>query len=128
MCCIIKVSQKFLEKNYFACSKIILWNLYNWMYRGKLTFSTPSTHKKITQSVGGRKKISCKCILQEKIHGEINGLKKNHAYNKYLNPPPPHLPPAPLEVKWLAHDRTSFIEENPCSSILARRQHQKATT
>ena len=46
MCCIIKVSQKFLEKNYFACSKIILWNLYNWMYSGKLTFSTPSTHKK----------------------------------------------------------------------------------
>ena len=36
----------------------------------------------ITQSVGGRKKISCKCILQEKIHGEINELKKNHAYNK----------------------------------------------
>ena len=32
MCCIIKVSQKLSEKNKFACSKIILWIHYSWMY------------------------------------------------------------------------------------------------
>ena len=49
------------------------------MYSGKLTFQPHPHTKNITQSVGGRKKILCKCILQEKIHSEINGLKKNHA-------------------------------------------------
>ena len=39
MCCIIKVSQKLLDKNKFACSKIILWIHYSWMYNGKPTFS-----------------------------------------------------------------------------------------
>ena len=45
------------------------------------------------------------------------GWKKMMPTTK-LNPSP-HLSPAPSEVKWLAHDQTSFIEENPCSSILA---------
>ena len=83
----------------------------------------PHPHtKKSRKKLEGEKKTSGKCILQEKIHGEINGLKKSHAYNKIITQPfpPTSLPPAPSEVKWLACVQTSFIEENPCSSILAR--------
>ena len=43
MCCIIKVSKKLLDKSKFACSKIILWIHYSWMYNGKPTFSTQPT-------------------------------------------------------------------------------------
>ena len=39
MCFIIKVSEKLLDKNKFACSKIILWIQYSWMYNGKPTFT-----------------------------------------------------------------------------------------
>ena len=49
MCCIIKVSQKLLDKNKFACSKIILWIHYSWMYNGKPTFSKKSCLQQITQ-------------------------------------------------------------------------------
>ena len=68
------------------------------MYSGKLTFQPHPHTKNITQSVGGRKKILCKCILQEKIHGEINGLKKNHAYNLNNSTLPPPSP-CPLRSK-----------------------------
>ena len=49
MCCIIKVSQKLSDKNKFACSKIILWIYYSWMYNGKPTFSKKSCLQQITQ-------------------------------------------------------------------------------
>ena len=51
-----------LEKNQFACSKIILWIVYNWMCSGKLTYLVLE---------GG--KISGECILQKRIHGEWIG-------------------------------------------------------
>ena len=46
MCCIIKVSQKLLDKNKFTCSKIILWIHYSWMYNGKPTFSKNHAYNK----------------------------------------------------------------------------------
>ena len=49
MCFIIKVSEKLLDKNKFACSKIILWIHYSWMYNGKPTFSKKSCLQQITQ-------------------------------------------------------------------------------
>ena len=66
----------------------------------------PHPHtKKSWKVLEGEKKISWKCILQEKINGEINGLKKKTCLQQITQPsPPPPLPPAPLEVKWLAHD------------------------
>ena len=83
MCCIIKVSQKVLEKNYFACSKIILYGIFLIGCIVKSLLFQPHPHTKKSRKVlEGEKKISCKCILQENIHGEINGLEKNHAYNK----------------------------------------------
>ena len=48
MCCIINVSQKLLDKNKSACSKIILWIQYSWMYNGKPTFSKKSCQQQIT--------------------------------------------------------------------------------
>ena len=48
MCFIIKVSEKLLDKNKFACSKIILWIHYSWMYNGKPTFSKKSCLQQIT--------------------------------------------------------------------------------
>ena len=39
MCFIIKVTEKLLDKNKFACSKIIIsWIHYIWMYNGKPFF------------------------------------------------------------------------------------------
>ena len=49
MCFIIKVSQKLLDENKFACSKIILWIHFSWMYNGKPTFSKKSCLQQITQ-------------------------------------------------------------------------------
>ena len=44
MCFIIKVSEKLLDKNKFACSKISLW--IHWMYNGKPTFSKNHAYNK----------------------------------------------------------------------------------
>ena len=46
MCFIIKVSEKLLDKNKFACSKVILWIHYCWMYNESLLFQKNYAYNK----------------------------------------------------------------------------------
>ena len=50
--------------------------LFELGYNGMPTFSTPSTQKKFLQNVGGRKKITCKRILEEKNFIGNQGVEK----------------------------------------------------
>ena len=61
------------------------------MYSGKLTFSTPSTHKK--------NHVKC---WRDKNSGQMNGFKKYSCLQQFTQPSPPLLSLGPSEVKWLA--------------------------
>ena len=58
----------------------------------------PHPHKKNHAKCWREKKILGKCILQKKKSRRMNGLKKNHAYNKSPNPPLPS-PASPGTLK-----------------------------
>ena len=87
MCCITVVLSKSVNNSYrkinLLVQRLFLSILYSCMYSGKLTFSTPSTHKKSHVKCWREKKISGKCILQEKIHGKWMGWK--NAYTLQLH-------------------------------------------
>ena len=71
-----------LEKNQFACSKIILWILCNWMCSGKLTFSAPSTYQKNCAKFWREKKKIGWTHTSKKIHGEGIGWKKSQSLSR----------------------------------------------
>ena len=72
------------------------------MYSGKLTFSTPSTHKKNHVKCWRERKILGKCILQEKIHSKWMGWKKHMPTTIHITltspAPPGNLSGWPLDV------------------------------
>ena len=61
------------------------------MYSGKLTFSTPSTHKKSCKVLEGEENIR-QMHTSRKNSQQMNGLEKTHAYNNSHNPPFPCFP------------------------------------
>ena len=62
---------------------------YNWMYNGKLTFSTPSTHPKKNAKCWREKNVSGKHILQEHKFMTNEWFKKKSILQQTTQPFPP---------------------------------------